>query len=77
MKLDSFDLWTISNENKFVTCFKNNDVIKNFNRVISHQHEIKKIQVFSFFIIFIQLNDIFKTKDYVYFVFVGSLKISD
>ena len=77
MKLDSFDLWNISNENKFVTCFKNNDVIKNFNRVISHQHEIKKIQVFSFFIIFIQLNDIFKTKDYVYFVFVGSLKISD
>ena len=77
MKLDSFDLWTISNENKFVTYFKNNDVIKNFNRVISHQHKIKKIQVFSFFIIFIQLNDIFKTKDYVYFVFVGSLKISD
>ena len=30
MKLDTFDLLNISNENNFVTCFKNNDVIKVF-----------------------------------------------
>ena len=32
--------------------------------VVSHQSKIKKFQVFSFFIIFIQPNDISQTKDY-------------
>ena len=41
MKLDSFDIHTISNENKLVTCFKNDDVIKNFDDIISHQSKIK------------------------------------
>ena len=35
-----------------VTCFKNENVIKNFDDVISHQSEIKKFQVFHFSIIF-------------------------
>ena len=60
-----------------VTCFKNHDVIKNFDDVISHQSEIKKFQVFGFFIIFIQPNDMFQTKDYVFYVFVASVKLSD
>ena len=52
MKLDTLDLWTISNENNLVTCFKNDDIIKNFNDIISHQSEIEKFQVFGFLIIF-------------------------
>ena len=32
--------------------FKNDDVIKNFDDAISHQSEMKKFQVFGFFIIF-------------------------
>ena len=35
-----------------LTCFKNDDAIKNFDDIISHQSEIKKFQVFGFFIIF-------------------------
>ena len=42
-----------------------------------HQNEINKFQVFGFFIIFIQPNDIFQTKNYVFYVFVASVKLSD
>ena len=59
------------------TCFKNDDVIKNIDDVISHQSEIKKFQVFGFFIIFIQPNDILQIKDYVFYVFVASVKLSN
>ena len=32
-----------------VTCFKNDDVIKHFDDIISHQSEIKKFHLFGFF----------------------------
>ena len=39
-------------KNNLVTCFKNNDAIKNFYDFISDQSEIKKLPFFGFFIIF-------------------------
>ena len=49
MKLDTFVLQIISNKNKLVTYFKNDNVTKKFDDVISHQSEIKKFQVFGFY----------------------------
>ena len=59
-----------------VTWFKNED-IKKFDDAISHQSEIKKLKVFSFFKIFIQSNEIFQRKDYIFYVFIASVKLSD
>ena len=36
MKLDGFDIWTVSNENNLVAYLKNRDVFKKFDDIIIH-----------------------------------------
>lgn len=36
MKLDAFDIWTVSNENNLVAYLKNRDVFKKFDDIIIH-----------------------------------------